>query len=146
MANGGNNNVPDVWTLRIEAVGKWLLGPVLTALGTVLANQYFITSQVQSKIDEAKKQITQVASAAATNAETAATSAKTAATSAKSLADEVEGVKLTQEQIALTSQANLKQWKAYNSKMPEDKEEAFELTRMAETLSPPMPASAAPPP
>jgi hypothetical protein len=107
-----NENNQDNWTTRITAAGS-ILGPVLMILVLYFQN-------------EAKK--------ASDEAAEHAKEAKVATTALK---------KETKEQfndIAIKQDANLKNWKAYNTKDPEDMDQAHKAIIMAEQQPPPSPS------
>lgn len=109
MSNGNDSNDP--WTERINAIGNILvkvatvLGPLLTAL--VLYYQSLA------------KQSADVAAEHAKEAKVEATALKQEATAQF-------------REIDKKQDANLKQWKAYNSKDPDDMEQAQRAIRHVE--------------
>lgn len=119
--------IQDVWTLRINALGDVLIKLITPLLVTI---NIYMQTQTRSALDEAKTVVSNKVDAAKKEA-------AIAKTEAKATSDTIEGIKLTQDQIAVIAQANLKQWKAYNTKAPEDMDEAHELTRAAESFMPP---------
>jgi hypothetical protein len=143
----------DVWVKRIQAAGILVdqlmryLGPLLT--GVVL----YLQAQTRDEVKEVKTEATAQAKVAASTASVAAKSASAAAENAeiavKTLgesrderAEQIARLEKELQEAKLLNELQLKHWKAYNTKSPEDMEEA---SRMTEAVLERSAASAAPP-
>jgi len=122
----------DLWTRRINAFWSGFvelaraLGPIIASLAGICT--LILQWHTGNKIDDAKVQVTEVASKAAEHAEKAATATKAVKTE---LDRSIEERRDQFNEIAQKQDADLKNWHAYNTKEPEDMNKAQQALQAA---------------
>jgi hypothetical protein len=122
----------DVWVERIKAFGA-IVDQMMRYIGPLMLTlSLWLQAQVRDDVVDTKKEVTTTAKIAASNAAVAAKKADVATdtlnTSRDERAQQIEKVIAELEENKRIAELNLKHWKAYNTKDPQDMAEASRMT------------------